>query len=211
MFLQSGDRFVLIGDSITDAGRREDPEGLGFGYVRMFHDLLRVRHPALGVELVNHGISGDTVRHLDARWAQDVLAARPDVLSVSIGVNDVWRQLQDPPNEEQVFLEEFEATYRTLLERARSETGCRIVLCEATIIGETREAPHNPIIDRYNGRVAALAADFDAPLIPMNRAFWRVIDAQPARAWTTDGVHPLSHGHMLMAITLLETLERTAR
>lgn len=211
MFLQSGDRFVLIGDSITDVGRREDPEGLGFGYVRLFHDLLRVRHPELDVDIVNQGISGDTVRHLDARWTEDVLAARPDVLSVSIGVNDVWRQLQDPPNEEQVFLEEFDATYRALLDKATRETGCRIVLCEATVIGETREAPHNPIIDRYNACIAAMAVHFDAALVPMNRAFWRVIDAQPARAWTTDGVHPLGHGHMLMAATLLETLESTSR
>ena len=34
---------VFIGDSITDAGRREDPEGLGHGYVRLVADELANR------------------------------------------------------------------------------------------------------------------------------------------------------------------------
>jgi lysophospholipase L1-like esterase len=209
MQLQSGERFLLIGDSITDAGRFEDPEGVGFGYVRMFRDLLHTRYPERTVEIVNRGISGDTIRHLDQRWQRDVIAENPDVLSVSIGVNDVWRQLQFPPNPEEVFLEEFEATYRRLLSDTRRALPCRLLLCEATIIGETREAPHNAIIDGYNEYLAKLACEFDALLVPMNQTFWRVIDANPAWPWTTDGVHPLSNGHMLMAVTLFQALGGT--
>jgi lysophospholipase L1-like esterase len=206
MRLQAGETFLLIGDSITDAGRFEDPEHLGFGYVRMFCDLCAVKRPDLRFRLVNHGVSGDTIRHLERRWPGDVLAVKPDVLSISIGVNDVWRQLQDPPNPEQVFPDEFEITYRRLLTRTRENVGCRLVLCEATIIGETHDAPHNPVVDEYNHRIAGLAREFDALLAPMNQAFWRVIEADPSRPWTTDGVHPLSNGHMLMAATLFETL-----
>src|SRR5512140_3804346 len=94
MRLQSGDKILFIGDSITDAGRRGDPDGLGHGYVRMFRDLVSTRHPSLMVDVVNHGISGNTIRDLDKRWQHDVIAHRPNYLSISIGVNDVWRQLQ---------------------------------------------------------------------------------------------------------------------
>ena len=206
MLLQSGQRFVLIGDSITDAGRFEDPEQAGFGYVRMFRDLCWSTNPERKFEIVNRGISGDTIRHLEQRWRRDVIAERPDVLSVSIGVNDVWRQLEEPPNPEQVFPDEFEAVYRRLLTQTRDSLDCKFVLCEATIIGESREDPHNPIVDKYNGCIARLALEFDALLVPMNQAFWCAIDADPGRRWTTDGVHPLTNGHMLMALTLFRTL-----
>jgi lysophospholipase L1-like esterase len=155
---------------------------------------------------MNRGVSGDTIRHLEARWQRDVIRKEPDVLSISIGVNDVWRQLQEPRNPEEVPLDEFEATYRRLLERTRDAVGCRFVLCEATIIGERRTDPHNPIVDAYNACIANLAQEYGALLVPMNRAFWRAIDANPSRAWTTDGVHPLSNGHMLMALTLFQAL-----
>jgi lysophospholipase L1-like esterase len=206
MFLQPGDRFVLIGDSITDAGRREDPEGIGFGYVRLLRDTLWARNPELDLSLINRGVSGDTVRLMSWRWENDVLAENPTVLSVSIGVNDVWRQLQDPANEEEVLLDEFEATYRKLLDTAVEALHCRLLLCEATIIDENRTSPHNVIIDQYNAVIAKLARDFGARLVPMNQAFWRAIEGNPARRWTEDGVHPLTNGHMLMAVTLYEAL-----
>ena len=206
MFLQPGDRFLLIGDSITDAGRREDPEGVGFGYVRLLRDMLWVQHPALDVTIINRGINGDTVRVMSWRWEKDVLAENPTVLSVSIGVNDVWRQLQDPANEEEVLLDEFEATYRKLLKQAVDALHCRLVVCEATIIDESIASPHNAIIEQYNTVIAKLARNFNALLVPMNQAFWRVIDANSARRWTEDGVHPLTNGHMLMAMTMYEAL-----
>ncbi|MCX5769721.1 MAG: SGNH/GDSL hydrolase family protein [Candidatus Hydrogenedentes bacterium] len=206
MFLQPGDRFLLIGDSITDAGRREDPEGIGFGYVRLLRDMLWARHPALDVTLANRGIGGDTVRLMSWRWRKDVLAENPTVLSVSIGVNDVWRQLQDPANEEEVLLDEFEETYRKLLDMAAEALHCRLILCEATVIDEHRTSPHNLIVDQYNGVIAKLARDFNALLVPMNQAFWRAIEGNPSRRWTEDGVHPLTNGHMLMAITMYEAL-----
>jgi hypothetical protein len=84
-----GDYTVLwTGDSITDCGRREDPAGLGHGYVRRL-----AAAPALvGVRTVNTGVGGDLSGDLALRWADDVLAYRPDVVSVLIGINDVWRR-----------------------------------------------------------------------------------------------------------------------
>jgi lysophospholipase L1-like esterase len=207
MLLKSGERFLLIGDSITDAGRFEDPEGLGFGYVRMFRELLWACDPSFDGVVINGGVSGDTIRHLERRWTRDVIDVRPDVLSISIGVNDVWRQFQTPPNPEQVFIDEFEQTYRRLLTRVKESFDCHLLLLEATIIGESPDTPHNKIMPEYNECVARLALDFDATLVPMNQAFWRAIEAHPERRLTSDDVHPLSNGHMLMALTLYKAME----
>ena len=206
MLVQSGDRFLFIGDSITDAFRNEDPDGLGWGYVRMTRDLLWARYPERKVEVINRGVSGDTVRNLSDRWQEDVIKLEPTVLSISIGVNDVWSQLEDPVNPRQVLLDEFEAIYRRLLKETVEQVKCRLVLCEATPIGEDYGSPHNPLLEPYNATVAKLAVEFGAALIPMNRAFWRAINADPTRKWTGDGVHPYSNGHALMALTLFDTL-----
>ncbi len=74
-------KIVFIGDSITDCGRRGAAEPFGSGYVSIARALL-ARYPELGLQFVNKGIGGNTVRDLAARWEQDVVAERPDWLSV---------------------------------------------------------------------------------------------------------------------------------
>ena len=48
--------------------------------------------PPHSIRVLNTGVSGNTVRDLDARWQRDALDLKPDWLSVMIGINDVWRQ-----------------------------------------------------------------------------------------------------------------------
>ena len=87
-------KIVLIGDSITDCGRRNEPFApYGAGYVKFVRALLLARYPELGLEVVNRGIGGNTVRDLARRWDEDVIAEQPDWLSVKIGINDVWRTM----------------------------------------------------------------------------------------------------------------------
>lgn len=200
---------LFIGDSITDANRRNDPEGIGYGYVRHVRDMLWVRHAEAVLEVRNRGISGDTIRHLERRWEKDVLAEQPSALSVSIGVNDVWRHFQDPPNPEAVPLEEFTATYRRVLCLTHDALpDCQIFLCEPTPISEERDSAQNRFMVSYLEALPSIAREVGAHFVPMNQAFWRAKDATPNRTWTTDGVHPASQGHMLMALTFVETWER---
>jgi lysophospholipase L1-like esterase len=203
MTTSHNDVFVFVGDSITDAGRRDDPEQLGDGYVRMFADLMAIHQPQSRIAVRNRGIGGDTIRHLARRWDEDVLREAPSYLAISIGVNDVWRHLQTPPSPEAVPVEEFEATYRDLLARTRRQlSSCRVLLLEPTVIGEEPDSAHNRMMPPYLDVVHILAREFNAVLVPMNQAFWDMKRANPAQRWTTDGVHPLSRGHLLMAQTL---------
>src|SRR5215212_4313716 len=131
-------KLLFIGDSITDAGRLSDPQKLGNGYVRLIHDLLLARFPASAPQILNFGTSGHKVTDLRDRWDTDVLAHAPAVLSIFIGINDVWHTfagLGGAP------LELFTSTYRSLLTRTRAALpNCRVVLCEPSVIWPPQDA-----------------------------------------------------------------------
>jgi lysophospholipase L1-like esterase len=99
---------IFIGDSITDAGRDASAEpspwlpnfGLGSGYVSQVWAWLTAAYPEARIRVFNKGTSGHTVRDLASRWQSDVLDLKPDVLSVMIGINDVWRQFDVPTRKE---------------------------------------------------------------------------------------------------------------
>jgi lysophospholipase L1-like esterase len=125
MLIPPRSKLVMIGDSITDAGRaRPVGEGLfdalGKGYVALVDALLGACYPDRGVRVVSMGTSGNTVRDLKARWQTDVLDLKPDWLSVMIGINDVWRQFDSPGRTEQhVGLEEYRSTLRDLVAQTK--------------------------------------------------------------------------------------------
>src|SRR5471030_3060597 len=122
MKLAKNSKLVMIGDSITDAGRaRPTGEGLfdaiGKGYAGNVDALLGAVYPAHGIRVVNMGTSGNTVRDLKARWQTDVLEQKPDWLSIMIGTNDVWRQFDIPRQKEtHVYPEEYERTLDELVQ-----------------------------------------------------------------------------------------------
>ncbi|MGH2352531.1 MAG: SGNH/GDSL hydrolase family protein [Chloroflexota bacterium] len=135
-------KVLFIGDSITDCGRRAEPHApYGNGYVHLARAFLLARYPELGLEIVNRGIGGNTVRDLATRWEADVIAEQPDWLSVKIGINDVWRTIANRLDEA-VPLDEYEATYRRLLTQARERTNARLILMEPYVIAPpVRGAP----------------------------------------------------------------------
>ena len=151
-------KLLFIGDSITDCGRRGDADGkgphapYGNGYVHLIRAFLLARYGELGLEIVNRGISGNTVRDLDRRWEDDVIAEQPDWLSIKIGINDVWRLIANRMDAH-VPLDEYEATLRRLLDRTKAATKARLILMEPYVIappvpGSTDENPVGPAAAR---------------------------------------------------------------
>ncbi|WP_299089615.1 SGNH/GDSL hydrolase family protein [uncultured Metabacillus sp.] len=199
-------KILLIGDSITDCGRREDQEGLGNGYVRLIHDYLITTYPSANYQIVNTGIGGNRVTDLAARWQTDVIDHQPDYVSISIGINDVWRQL-DRPEIEQVLPEKFSSVYKELLTKVKEETNAHILLMEPTIIDEDVNSTGNKLLKDYVEIVHQLAKAFEATLIPTHKAFIEYLQSESTYKLTTDGVHMNSAGNMLMATTWLRTVE----
>ena len=111
-------KVLFYGDSITDMGRSRDVElynyySYGNGYVRVITDKLTYKNPEK-YQIINKGISGDRIVDLYARIKRDVWNFEPDVLSIYIGVNDVWHDLYE--NKNGVEIDRYEKIYRILIE-----------------------------------------------------------------------------------------------
>jgi len=194
-------KYLFIGDSITDANRKADKdEGLGSGYVRLVRDYLCAKDAGHAPQVMNRGVSGNKVPNLRQRWDADVIQLAPDVLSVMIGINDVWHGL-NPAWAPGTEIGPYTDTYRELLGRVRKELPeCAIVLCEPTIISPPAHANGNATLRPYASAVHELAREFKAAaLVKLHDVFLDAEKTRPDVKWTTDGVHPTSTGHMLIA------------
>jgi acyl-CoA thioesterase I len=197
-------KLIMIGDSITEWGRKEDPEDIGTGYVRLISDYLVTTFPEKQFSVINRGIGGDRITDLAERWERDVLDESPDYVSVSIGINDVWRQL-DHPELEQVTVERFSEIYRDLLTRLKREIPqVQIILMEPTVIEEDVDSSGNRMLKDYVKTIHEIAGDFSAIVVPTHSAFMTYLRAEHHQELTTDGVHMNSKGNMLMAAEWLK-------
>ena len=188
---------LFIGDSITDAGRREDPEHLGTGYVRLVAAALAARGDARPV--INTGISGDRAVDLRDRWEVDALDRDPELLSVYVGINDTWRRYDsaDPTT-----ADEFAATYWTLLDDAQERLAPRMILIEPFVLPVTAEQQRwgAEDLDAKRAVVAQLAAEFGAAFVPLQSLLLEAAAQEDGNAsLAADGVHPTPAGDRLIA------------
>ena len=163
------------------------------------------RYPELNLAFENRGIGGDTVRHLDARWEADVIAEQPDWLSVKIGINDVWRSF-DSAGQGAVSIDEYESTYRRLLQTAVERTGCRLIVAEPYVIEADPADPMRAQMDRYGLVARKLAAEFGAVNVQTQAAFDRVLETTTPGDWADDRIHPNLAGHAVLAHAFLPGL-----
>lgn len=201
----SKSRIVFVGDSITECGAGEDEENLGTGYVRILHDYLQTTYPN-SFEVLNKGVSGNRVTDLVERGERDIIEMNPDILSISIGVNDVWRQL-DNPNLEQVFPEDFERIYDELLTSVHANANATLVLMEPTIIEEDIQSIGNQKLKAYVEIIQRLSVKYQAMLVRTHRDFITYLTTNSEYPLTIDGVHMNSAGNMLMTTGWLKTVE----
>lgn len=192
---------VFIGDSITDAGRREDPDQLGHGYVRLVRDALARRGDPRPI--VNTGISGDRAIDLRARWEPDALAHEPGLLSVYVGINDTWRRYDSGDSTP---VDRFESTYRALLADAQERLAPQLILVEPFVLPVTAEQERWDAedLDAKRAVVARLAAEYGAAFVPLQSLLLEAAAQQAAgraghAVLAADGVHPTPQGSELIA------------
>ncbi len=212
MKLDKHSKLVMIGDSITDAGRAQ-PAGeglggaLGSGYVSLVDALLGAAYPELGIRVVNMGTGGHTVRDLEARWQTDVLDKQPDWLSIMIGINDVWRQFDSPLRPEiHVLPDEYERTLDALLSQTRPAVG-NIVLLTPFYIEPNRADAMRARMDEYGMVVRRLSEKHGTMLVDTQAAFDAVLTALYPATLAWDRVHPSQTGHMVLARAFLQAVE----
>jgi acyl-CoA thioesterase I len=201
ILLERQDTIVFIGDSITAAERhRQAYRPLGFGYVHFAGNLLLARYPALDLKIINTGISGDTIEDLKQRWHTDCLAYRPSLLSVLVGINDVWRRTTEPHfTGNAADPEQYEVTYEQLLVQAREQCQCRLVLMEPFLFCQDPADELYRALGPYVEAVRRLAARHEAVFVPLQSRIDRQIGEVPPQKWSEDTVHPYLWAHAWIA------------
>ncbi len=210
--LQEGQTILFQGDSITDCRRdrkhqrANDPRGLGSGYPAIVAAQLLSQHAELGLKIHNRGISGNKVPDLAKRWKVDCLDLKPDVVSILIGVNDIWHKLNGRYDGTP---EAYRDGYYALLEETMTELpDATVLVCEPFVMRcgavtdkwfpefETRRA--------YAEQVAREAGAIWVPF--QKRLDMSLNDAVGPAYWAPDGVHPSQAGHGLMADEWLKAI-----
>ena len=202
--LSKGTTILFQGDSITDGGRDKknqianQQKALGAGYAWMAASHLLIKNPQLNLTIHNRGISGNKVHQLANRWDKDCLDLKPDILSIMIGVNDIWHGLN---GKYEGTVKTYEDDFLSLMERTRKALPkTQFVICEPFVLrcGAVNEKWF-PEFDRYRAAARKVADQNNATFVPFQSMFDEAVQYAPPKHWAGDGVHPSSHGASLMA------------
>lgn len=210
----NGAVILFQGDSITDAGRNRqrqdnanDASAMGNGYASIIASYLLATRPNAGLKFYNRGISGNKVFQLAERWETDCVALKPDIISILIGVNDIWHTLNGNYDGT---AEIYRRDFRALLERTRRELPqAQLVICEPFVLrcGAVTE-DWFPQFNQYRVAARRIALDFQAIFVPFQSTFQVALRSGPPEYWAADGVHPTMAGSYQMARAWLDTVRR---
>ena len=204
MNLKKGDLILFLGDSITDCGRnRENPDDLGPGYPAMAAAALTALRPNLGLRFLNRGIGGNKTSDVLARLREDCIELKPDMVSVLLGINDVWHRRKNEGNTD----EEMEACYREILTRIRDAFGdIPLVILEPFLTLDYTAEIKREVVDSILPIVRRLAEEFDAAFVELDAPLNKAAEAFPPLTLTKEGVHPTQQGHSIIAKHWLDTV-----
>lgn len=204
--LRNVHRIVTLGDSITQQG------GKPGGYVSQVAYYLKTLFPEHPIEIINAGISGHKSSDMRGRFERDVLERKPDLATISVGINDVWHgfDAEHPKGggPRGVPLVGFRENVGAMLEAAKA-AGVKVVVFTTTIFEDELESPRNEMLKEYNQALRQLAERYGARLADQNAAFtraWRTALKEQGARLTTDQVHMAPAGNRLMARVALLAL-----
>lgn len=184
---------VCLGDSVTGVyyhtgGRRAYPE--------MLEIAIKLAVPNANVTVINAGISGNTSQNGLDRLDRDVLSKKPDLVTVSFGLNDMTRIPED----------QFRKNLETIVARCRVAKS-DVVLCTPNAVISTSGRPTEKL-ERYCEIIRTTARDLKLAVCDQYRAgdVQRTKDAWQWRLTLSDEIHPNMDGHKLMAEELCRTI-----
>lgn len=206
--IKDGDAILFQGDSITDAHRdrkaetrANHPRALGTGYPFLIAGGLLQDHPKLGLRIYNRGISGHKVPDLQKRWEKDTLDLTPAVVSILVGVNDIWHRFAGRYDGT---VEDYAKGLMALLSQTKEALpATTIVVCEpfALRCGAVKDEWF-PEFDERRAAAKEVAGTTSSIWVPFQTMFDEAISAGTDPGyWAGDGVHPTLAGHALMAAT----------
>ena len=206
--LAKGDRIVFLGDSITAGG------GGPKGYITLVKNTLAEKCKDLGIEAINAGISGHKVPDLQKRLERDVLAKKPTIVVIYIGINDVWhwRKQADGTMAGGTPKDQYEEGLKDLIGKIKA-AGARVILCTPSVIGEKAHGTNerDKMLDEYSAISRKVAADTGVQLNDLRKAFVAYEKEnnkanKPNGVLTGDGMHLNEAGNRFVAGQMLKAL-----
>ena len=199
---------LFQGDSITDAIRNRDlPFDMGKGYPNLVSAHIGFENPG-EYEFINRGISGNRIVDLYARMKKDLINLKPDIMSILIGVNDVWHELA---YENGVAPDKFKKIYSMLIEEVKEALpDIKIMILEPFVLEGPATAEN---IDKFSevyemAKVAKEVAEkYNLVFIPLQEKFDEATKLAEPTYWLGDGVHPTPKGHELIKREWLKGFE----
>ena len=187
--VKNGEKIAFMGDSITQAGKRKG------GYCQLV--LAALKDQGIEAVPVFAGISGHKSNQMLARLENDVLRHKPDWMTLSCGVNDVWHGKRG------VDLESYKKNITEIVNRAQ-KAGVKVMLLTSTMIKEDQGNALNQKLAGYNDFIKSLAKDKKCLLADLNADMQAGLKTFPADApkgkqLTSDGVHMNKAGNIMMA------------
>jgi lysophospholipase L1-like esterase len=203
--LKKGDRVLFFGDSLTAlAGSEQPKQHVTKGYVRIVRETLEKEHKDKEIQVDWVATGGHKVTDLLKRVDKDVLAKKPTVVFIQIGVNDAGAGVTKA---------NFKAQLEELIDRLQ-KGGAQVVLCSLTSLGEKHDGTN-----RIDGRLEELAEvarqvakEQKTPLNDLRKAFvahWKKNNTEnkPSGILTYDGNHFNQAGMDFVAEQMLKKLK----
>jgi len=212
--IQSGQTLLFIGDSITDCDRTvPNHNPLGWGFVRLFADLLMVREPEKSILVLNKGRNGNTISHLLSRWSDDVIENEPNFVFILIGINDATRYLDKSTSLHLPPLE-YKLIYRRLVDETFQRLPqAQVILLEPffiskgdNIVGSYR----NELITGLSHYICAtrsVADEFGLRIVQLSNLFTNLLICRNSASYSEDKIHPNSTGHLAIAEAVYSALK----
>lgn len=197
-------KILFQGDSVTDAGRdRSQSSDMGFGYPKYASAMLEDAFPDIDFAFVNLGISGNRTEDLVARMQSDFIEIQPDIVSIMIGINDVWHHYAFSG----IYTsnEAFERNYTTLLEEIKHKTNAKIMIIQPFLMDVPDKQVLKAELVEKQAIVKALAERYADVYLPMHEIF-QADEARDKTVYAADGVHPTEDGACLIAQKYLEAI-----
>jgi lysophospholipase L1-like esterase len=206
-FLKDGDTVVFYGDSITERSI----------YSSFTEAYVLTRFPKLNVRFVHSGWGGDTVAggdggSLQVRLQRDVIAYKPTVVTILLGMNDGhYRALNETTYGD--FTTGYEELVRTL---KAALPQVRLTLLEPSPYDDVTRPPlfpggYNGVLTRFGQFISALGAREKAVVVDLNGAVVGSLtavnakDPSAAQDFIPDRIHPGPAASLLMAEALLKS------
>ncbi len=201
--LNDNDVILFQGDSITDGnrGRSEDPNHIhGHGYQYIIASEMLAENLDKNITAINRGVSGNRIADLYGRWKEDCLNLKPTVLSILIGINDIWAMYDGGRGSSP---ERYEKIYHLLLDEVLSENPDTLIIIMEPFFGESQDIAFNEYcknhIKEYTDVARRVAADYGAVFVELQDLFLEYAQETDIYKLLWDGVHPTTAGHQLIA------------